>query len=280
MKSPWLAQVLRDEELGLQRHVPDDVRVLVYLNQTPERGYVRGRARLIARLSLQSPRISAVALGSVRGAEPVHEVQRPIGALVLAACDAQRSRRSAVSQPGERGSATLAQVTEKVFRSRIDHVRVITGRGASATRKAIHHLGVKIEHNRAWKTGGFVSALRTGLQSLPDHVAAIIVIPGDQAQLQPKTIYQLLTQYARGEGDFLIPRYQGRSGYPVLIGQRHWADILTLPSHFGFSAIAEQCRGIHYTILNVDSDCVLRQGESPLARRQLSLTDSVRDRGR
>lgn len=278
VKSPWLAQVLRDEELGL-RGIPDGARVLVYLNQTPARGYVRGRARLIARLSLQSRRISAVALGSVRGAEQVHEVQRPIGALVLAAADAQSAGLSSVLQRCERGRAALAHVTEKVFRSRIDHIRVITGRGASAVRQAIQHLGVAVEYNSAWKTGGFVSSLRTGLQSLPEHVAAVVVVPGDQVQLQPKTIYQLLTLYARGEGDFLIPRYRGQSGHPVLIGQRHWADILKLPGHFDFSAIAE-----HYadsiTYLEVDTDCVLRRGESPDARRLLSLTNSVRDRGR
>ena len=278
VKSPWLAQVLRDEDLGLQG-IPDDARVLVYLNQTPERGYVRGRARLIARLSLQSKRINAVALGSVRGAEPVHEVQRPIGAVVLAAADEQGAGLSAVLQPDEHGRAALAHVTEKVFRSRIDHVRVITGRGASATRKAIHHLGAKIEHNRAWKTGGFVSSLRTGLQSLPDHVAAVVVIPGDQTQLQPKTIYQLLTLYARGEGDFLVPRYRGRSGYPVLIGCRYWADILKLPSHVGFSDIAEQYEA-SITYLDVDSDCVLSSAESGGARRLLSLTNSLSDRGR
>ena len=201
VKSPWLAQVLRDEELGL-RGIPDDARVLVYLNQTPERGYMRGRARLIARLSLQSKRISAVALGSARGAEPVHEVQRPLGALVLAAADAHSAGLAAILRRGERGRAALALVTEKVFRSRIDHVRVITGRGASAARQAIQHLGATVEHNPAWKTGGFVSALRTGLQSLPEHVAAVLVLPGDQAQLQPKMIYQLTSHYARGDGDF------------------------------------------------------------------------------
>ncbi|MYD11813.1 MAG: putative selenium-dependent hydroxylase accessory protein YqeC [Chloroflexi bacterium] len=278
VKSPWLAQVLRDEELGM-RGIPDDSRVLVYLNQTPERGYMRGRARLIARLSLQSKRISAVALGSARGAEPVHEVQRPLGALVLAAADAHSAGPAAVLRRGERGRAALALVTEKVFRSRIDHVRVITGRGASAARQAIQHLGATVEHNPAWKTGGFVSALRTGLQSLPEHVAAVLVLPGDQAQLQPKTIHQLMTLYARGEGEFLIPRYRGRSGHPVLIGQRHWPDILKMPSHFGFSAIAERF-ATSITYLDVDSDCVLRKGESPNARRLLSLTGSVRFRGR
>ena len=278
VKSPWLAQVLRDEELGLQG-IPDDARVLVYLNQTPARGYVRGRARLIARLSLQNRRISAVALGSVRGAEPVHEVQRPVGALVLAAADVQSDGPSAGSQLGNRGPAALATVTEKIFRSRIDHVRVVTGRGASATRCAIQHLGVKIAHNRAWKTGGFISSLRTGLKSLPDHVAAVIVIPGDQAQLQPKTIYQLLTLYARGEGDFLIPRYRGRSGYPILIGHKYWADILKLPSHCDFRDIADQyVNSIRY--LDVDTDCVLRREDTAGARRMLSLTNSIRDRDR
>ena len=277
VKSPWLAQVLRDEELGL-RGIPDAARVLVYLNQTPARGYVRGRARLIARLSLQSKRISAVALGSVRGAEPVHEVQRPVGALVLAAADAHSAGLSAVLRRGERGRAALAHVTEKVFRSRIDHVRVITGRGASAARQAIQHLGVTVEHNPAWKTGGFVSALRAGLQSLPEYVAAVLVLPGDQIQLQPKTIYQLLALYARGAGDFLIPRYRGRCGHPVLIGQRYWVDILKAPSHFGFPAIAEQFQE-SITYLDVDSDCVLRPGDSPDARRLLSLSNSVRDRG-
>ena len=278
VKSPWLAQVLRDEELGLHG-VPAGARVLIYLNQTPEKGYARGRARLIARLSLQSKRISAVALGSARGAEPVHEVQRPLGALVFAGADAQSASPSDVLLRGARGRAALAHVTEKVFRSRIDHVRVITGRGAAAARQAIQHLGVTIEHNPAWKTGGFVSALRTGLQSLPEHVAAVLVLPGDQAQLQPKTIYQITSCYARGDGDFLIPRYRGHSGHPVLIGQRHWPDILKMPSHFGFSDIAEQFAA-SVTFLDVDSDCVLRKGTSPQARRLLSLTSRVKDRGR
>ncbi len=278
VKSPWLAQVLRDEDLGLQG-IPNEARVLVYLNQTPERGYARGRARLIARLSLQSSRINAVALGSVRGAEPVHEVQRPVGAVVLAAADEQGAGLSAVLQPDDRGRAALAQVTEKVFRSRIDHVRVITGRGASAARKAIHHLGARIEHNRAWKTGGLVSSLRTGLKSLPDHVAAVIVIPGEQTQLQPKTIYQLLTLYARGEGDFLVPRYQGRCGYPILLGKTYWADILKLPGQADFAAILEQYQAA-ITYLDVDFDCVLRNVDSGGARRLLSLTNSANSRGR
>lgn len=278
VKSPWLAQILRDDDLGLHG-VPDEARVLVYLNQTPERGYVRGRARLIARLCLQSKRISAVALGSVRGAEPVYELQRAVGALVFADADGQSAGVSAATQPGERGRASLAQITEKLYRSRIDHVRVITGRGAGAARQAIRHLGVKVAHNRAWKTGGFIGALRTGLQSLPAQVAAVIVVPGDQSQLQPKLIYQILTLYARGGGDFLVPRYQGRSGYPVLIGRRYWADILNMPRPCDFPAIIEQYDNV-VTYFAADSNCVPHNGYPAAQRRLLSLSNSIRGRGR
>ena len=279
VKSPWLAQILRDEELGL-RGVPESARVLVYLNQTPAQGYVRGRARLIARLSLQSERISAVALGSVRGAEPVYELQRPIGALVLAAADASSAGQSALLPPADRGRATsLAQITEKLYRSRIDHVRVITGRGAGAARQAIQHLGVKVAHNHAWKTGGFISSLRTGLRSLPKQVAAVIIVPGDQARLQPKLIYQLLTLYARGGGEFLIPRHMGRSGYPILIGSRYWADILNMPSTYDLPAIVDQYADA-VTFLDADSNCVLRCGDLTRQRRLLNLTNSMRGRGR
>ncbi|MBC8098409.1 MAG: putative selenium-dependent hydroxylase accessory protein YqeC, partial [Armatimonadetes bacterium] len=76
IKAAWLAQILRDDTLGL-RGVPPGVRVTPFLNQTPMRGYGRGRARVVAKLALKSPRLSSVVIGSVRGAQPVCEVQRP-----------------------------------------------------------------------------------------------------------------------------------------------------------------------------------------------------------
>jgi len=62
VKSPWVAQVLRDEELGL-RGIPDRARVIALLNQTPATGYLRARARMIAGFILRSHRVKGVALG-------------------------------------------------------------------------------------------------------------------------------------------------------------------------------------------------------------------------
>ncbi len=278
IKSPWLAQVLRDETLGL-RGVPAGARIVAFLNQTPEQGFKRGRARMIARLSLQSDRIDAVALGSVRGAEPVFELQRRVGALVLATGGSPCKDGARMLRRLERGRVTVAQITEKVLRSRIDHIRLVTGLRAAEVRAATRHLGVKSIHDRAHPASGAVSALRAGLRALPDKLSAVLVAPGDQARLQPKVIYHLLAAYARGEGDFIVPRYRTRSGYPVLIGARYWQDLLKMPNQSSFHAIAQRFLD-DITFLNVDSDSIFHDHDHGRRYRSTRPDAPVRNRDR
>ena len=142
VKSPWLAQALRDDKLGL-KNVPDNARVVIYLNRTPDRGYLRGRARMIARLCLQSDRVGAVALGSVRAATPVHELQRAIGAIIIA--NAQQG------PPSDKGKSAIFRVGEQLIRSRIDHIRVVAGLGAREIRQSLKPLGLRVISRRAGK---------------------------------------------------------------------------------------------------------------------------------
>ncbi len=277
VKSPWLAQVLRDEDLGL-RGVPQEARVLIFLNQTPERGYVRGRARMIARLSLQSERISAVALGSVRGAEPVFELQRSVGALVLAAGDASCRNLDALLQTADGGGCALANVTEQLMRSRIDHIRLVTGKGTRDVRKAVKHLGVKTVQNRAWKSGGLVSSLKTGLGSLPAHVAAVLMLPCQQTRIQSKLIYQILSTYARGDGDFIVPRLRSQCSQPILIARKYWAEMLKLTRHCDLREIISHFE-THVTYLNVDANGIFQDGDVANEQNHRRWPAGVKDHG-
>ncbi|MDE2820630.1 MAG: selenium cofactor biosynthesis protein YqeC [Chloroflexota bacterium] len=280
VKSPWLAQVLRDEELGL-KNVPEGARVTLFLNRTPERGYLRGRARAIARLSLQNPRVQAVAIGSVRGAEPVHEVQRAVGAIVLASGDSDGKALPSMLLSAESGKTILAHVTEQLIRSRIAPIRVAAGRWAREVRAAVKPLGVKVVTSRArtsatrpnnWGEGSFdrglglphlfhlngeaLSTLKAGLRAMPAHIAAVLVVPGDHPRLQPKVIYQLLTSYARGAEDLLVPSYQASLGQPVLIGRRYWSDILSLSRKASLHDLFEEYRD-NIAHVEVGSDTIL-----------------------
>lgn len=274
VKSPWLAQILRDEDLGL-KGIPDKARVIAFLNQTPERGYFRGRARMIARLALQSERIHGVAFGSVRSAEPVHELLRSIGAIVLAGGQSVRMGQPKVLLPW--GNNTIIEhITDQLIRSRLNHINVITGYYADEIKTVVKPLGVKVVHNRAYKTGEMLSSLKAGLRTMPDNVAATLIVLGDQPRIQPKVIYQLLSAYARGAGDLLIPSYKSQHGYPILIGRQYWAEILKLRrTHTIEDVLASHSDKI--TMIKVDTDSILRDVDTLEDYRQERLRAGLRD---
>lgn len=261
VKSPWISQVIRDDELGL-RGVPKNARILAFLNQAPIKGYGRARARLIAKLALKQSRLSGVALGSVRGAEPVYEVQRSIGAIVLAAGLSSRMGEPKVLLPWTEKKSIIEHIIEQLYNARVDHITVVTGHAAKEVKERVSPLGVKVAFNRSYKTGEMLSSVKAGLRAMPDNVAAALIVLGDQPRIQPKVVYHILTAFAEGAGDIIAPSYKMRRGHPILIGRRYWNELLSLPRNAAprdvINAHADQ---VHY--VNVDSDSILRDVDTP-----------------
>jgi molybdenum cofactor cytidylyltransferase len=261
IKSPWMAQVLRDEQLGL-RGIPPYARVIAFLNQVPSRGYERGRARLIARLALRRSRLHGVAIGSVRAQEPVHEVQRPIGAVVLAAGMSTRMGQSKVLLPWTANKTIIEHIVEQLINSRVDHIVVVTGHMAPEVKALLQPLDVKVVYNRSFKTGEMLSSLKLGLRALPENVAAALVVLGDQPRIQPKIIYQITMAYAEGKGEIVAPSFEMRRGHPILISRRYWPELLNLPRGSAPRAVINaHTDRIHH--IQVDTDSVLRDVDTP-----------------
>jgi len=265
IKSPWLAQVLRDDELGL-KGIPDKARVIVFINQTPVRGYLRGRGRMIARLALQSERINGVALGAVRSAEPIHELQRALGAVVLAGGKSVRMGQPKVLLPWDKEKTIIEHITHTLIRSRIDNIRVVTGYYADEVKPLVKALGVKAVYNRSYKTGEMLSSLKAGLRAMPDNVSAVLVVLGDQPRIQPKVIYQLMSAYAQGAGELLIPSYKMRRGHPILLGRQYWNEVLKLRS--GVLRDIINAHSDEITYIDVDTDSILKDVDTPEDYRQ------------
>lgn len=261
VKSPWVAQVIRDPELGL-RGIPGKARVITLLNQTPAQGYLRARARLIGQFILRSPQIQGVALGSVRGVEPIHEVQRHIGAIVLAAGMSSRMGQLKVLLPWTKGRTILEHILEQLTLARVGHITVVTGNQAEAVKPLAVKAGAKVAHNKRYATGEMLSSLKAGLKAMPAHISAALVVLGDQPRLQPKIISQVLTAYAEGEGQIVAPSYQMRRGHPILIDRRFWPEILELPDGGAPRDVIDR-----YTdctaYVKVDTDSVLRDVDTP-----------------
>ena len=261
VKSPWVAQVLRDEELGLAR-VPEKARIVTLLNQVTEQGYTRARARLIARLILRSQRVHSVAIGSVRGADPIHEVQRPVGAVLLAAGLSKRMGQPKVLLPWTKNTTILEQIILQLVLARVDYITVVTGNRAGEVRRLATKRGVEAVHNPDYAQGEMLSSLKAGLRGLPDHVTAALVVLGDQPRIQPKIINQIMMAYAEGKGYIVAPRYQNQRGHPVLIDRRYWPEILDLPPGSAPRDVLNRHKN-EIAFVDVDTDSILGDVDTP-----------------
>lgn len=260
VKSPWVAQVLRDETLGLAR-VPEKARVVTLLNQVSE-GYLRGRARLIARLILRSQRVHSVAIGSVRAGNPIMEVQRPIGAVVLAAGMARRMGQPKVLLPWTRTMTIIEHIIMQLILARLDQITVVTGNRAGEVRRLATDRGVDVVHNPEFETGEMLSSLKAGLLAMPPHIAAVLVVLGDQPRIQPKVINQITMAYAEGKGRIVAPRFEKQRGHPILIDRRYWPEILALPAGAAPRDVINRYQS-DVAFVDVDTDSVLGDVDTP-----------------
>jgi len=261
IKSPWVAQVLRDEKLGL-RGVPEKARIVAFLNQTPAHGYLRARARLIAQFILRSERVHGVALGSTRGLDPVYEVQRHVGAVVLAAGLSRRMGQPKVLLPWSGRKTILEQILDQLILARVPHITVVTGHRAEEVGAIARRSGVNDVFNPDYARGEMLSSLKAGLAAMPSHVAAALVVLGDQPRIQARVVAQVLTAYAEGAGDIVAPSYQMRRGHPILIDRRYWPEMMALPEGGAPRDVINRYQDrIGY--VNVDTDSVLGDVDTP-----------------
>ena len=112
---------------------------------------------------------------------------------------------------------------------------------------------------------------------MPSHVAAVLVVQGDHVRLQPKVVYQLMTAYARGAGDLLIPRFRRSVGQPCLIGRRYWPEILSLKRNGRLKDVLDRHQD-RLTYIDVDNDSVLLDGETARLYRQPQRRTRLQDR--
>ncbi len=261
IKSPWIAQVLRDEALGL-KNVPPKARVVSLLNHCPLEGCSLARARLIARLMLRAPRVSGVAIGDVIMDEPIQEVQRPVGAIVLAAGMSRRMGQLKLLLPWDRGQTIIEHILTQLFLARVDHPVVVVGNRADEVRPLAEAIGADTVFNADYETGDMLSSVKAGLRVMPPNVAAALIVLGDQPRIQPRVVQQVMTAYAEGKGEIVAPSYQMRRGHPILIDRRYWKELLDLPDGAAprdvLNAHAER---IAY--VNVDNDSVLHDVDTP-----------------
>lgn len=156
-----------------------------------------------------------------------------IAAVVLAAGMSRRMGRLKPLLPFG-GQPMLVRVIESLQQANeIQPIIVVTGYAADQVvsvvqRSTLHTQNIMYAHNENYATGEMLSSVQMGVQALPEHIAAFLLVLGDQPGVLPSTIEALCHKYHETGAPIITPSHNGRQGHPLLIAAECAAEILSL----------------------------------------------------
>lgn len=86
-----------------------------------------------------------------------------------------------------------------------------------------NELPIKFAHNPDFNTGEMLSSLQSGLAAAESATQAMLIVLGDQPQIQEKTVKNILQAYDPSQRQVIVPSYKNRRGHPYLVN-RFFAD--------------------------------------------------------
>ena len=147
-----------------------------------------------------------------------------LAAVVLAA---GFSRRMGAFKPLLPFGATsiLQQVLWIIRNAGVGTLRVVVGSKAHLVIPILDRDSVPWVMNERYAEGMY-SSVQTGVQDLPDAVAAFFLMPGDMPLVRGETLARLIFEWDKRPGGILYPCHEGRRGHPPLIAGTYIAEIL------------------------------------------------------
>jgi len=221
-----IASVLINPKLSL-KNTPNGARIIPVINKVESEHLPS--AREIARLALTDHNIERVLIAAIKNeTDPVHEVHRRIGAVVLAAGESRRMGQPKMLLPWN-GKTIIRTVVEKVIEAQPYEVVVVAGRMKPEIAAELADLPVRVVYNPDFEETDMITSLQTGLRAIWYTSDAAMVVLGDQPTIDPAVIRRVMESYSRGQGRIIVPSFDGRNGHPLLVDRSLWHQFMTLP---------------------------------------------------
>ena len=155
--------------------------------------------------------------------------------LVLAAGSSRRMGSPKQLLPID-GKPLLGLVVEQANKSKLDQVVVVLGASADEIRSGVElgRAGVLVNLDHA---SGMASSLRAGLASLGDGVDRVVVILGDQPDVDSSRLNQLLDLQQTSGLPAAALSFNGLLHPPVVLERELWGDLMALEGDVGCRAV-------------------------------------------
>lgn len=258
VSSQLVADVLSHPQLGL-KNIPPRARIAPLLNKVTSEGLASAHAA--ANRMLSNLDIECVLIGAVRESDPIREVRRRVGAVILAAGESRRMGQPKLLLPwGD--STIIRQVCQHVVACSLYETVVVAGQWVNEIQAQIADLSVRVVHNPDHAQGEIRSSLQTGLQAIWQTSSVCLVVLGDQPAIEQTTISSVTQAYYEGRGRIVAPSYAGRRGHPILIDRAFWQAVMDLPPGAApRDVLSANAHEVYHVV--VETDTVLRDIDTP-----------------
>jgi len=184
-----------------------------------------------------------------------------IGAIVLAAGRSSRMGMPKMLLPW--GSDTIIEhVIGVLVQCGLSEIVVVTGGNNALVEARLRDKSVNTVFNPNFARGEMLSSVQVGLESLPLACTGALICLGDQPQIQPKVVQDLLNLAGAGGASLVAPSYQNRRGHPWLVNRGYWPEILALQPPLTLRDFLRAHTG-QISYLTVDTASVLMDVDTP-----------------
>ena len=183
-----------------------------------------------------------------------------ISAILLAAGESKRMGELKQLLPF--GTSTIVEnCIANLLASNIDELIVVLGHRSSEIEAKLQGLPLKTVINQSYREG-MTRSIQTGLASVNPQTRAVLLALVDQPRIPSSIINRVIDAYKQSGAIIVKPRYQGKSGHPVIIDMACRAEIESLDPSVGLNQIT-RAHAANTLFIDLDSPAVIDDIDTP-----------------
>lgn len=166
------------------------------------------------------------------------------------------------------GKPIIRRVVEAALNSKVDEVIVVLGWEADRLRELLTDLPCRLILNKNYGRGQS-SSLKAGLREVAEATRAILVLPGDVALIDSRSINLVVEEYNRAKASIVVAAHEGRLGHPILLDKKLFPEIEQIDEEtFGLKFVVKKHQN-EMRLIEAGSANVLRDVDAPEDLEQL-----------
>jgi molybdenum cofactor cytidylyltransferase len=160
--------------------------------------------------------------------------------IVLAAGKSTRMRGKNKLLTKIDGKPMIRRVVETALNSKVDEVVVVLGWEADKVREVLSDLPCRFTVNKNYERGQS-SSIRVGLREIGQATLAVLILPGDIAIIDTKSINIVLDAFNQYSNPIVVAAHDGKPGHPILLAKQLFSEIEGINEQtFGLKAVVQR----------------------------------------